>query len=342
MSENIFRGLLTKELKESNITLTTIPYDEGCSCGVGASLAPDKIRELSAYLPPLTMDGILLDKVKLYDFGNVEKCENYFSKLKEVALNRFELNKFPIFIGGDHSVTIPLQEAFYDYCKKENKTPAIIHLDAHPDICYFYDGSKLSHACTNRRSIEYGYKPEDITLIGIRGFEAEEVEYLSSHPELKVYNANKCYNYGIDNIIKDLKNKYSDKYAIYFYADDLKFFKLSGRVSGFSATMGNILGIHPIIHINSEGMMTNVSKSKGKIATLNKILSMVDELQEDIEKYPIVIAHTDAPELAEKLSEMVKEKYGNNLQIDFVIVNPTAGAHCGPNCVGIAFHAKHR
>lgn len=245
MSENIFRGLLTKELKESNITLTTIPYDEGCSCGVGASLAPDKIRELSAYLPPLTMDGILLDKVKLYDFGNVEKCENYFSKLKEVALNRFELNKFPIFIGGDHSVTIPLQEAFYDYCKKENKTPAIIHLDAHPDICYFYDGSKLSHACTNRRSIEYGYKPEDITLIGIRGFEAEEVEYLSSHPELKVYNANKCYNYGIDNIIKDLKNKYSDKYAIYLSYDidinDPSFAPGTGTPEAFGPTSRMVL-----------------------------------------------------------------------------------------------------
>ena len=245
MSENIFRGLLTKELKESNITLTTIPYDEGCSCGVGASLAPDKIRELSAYLPPLTMDGILLDKVKLYDFGNVEKCKNYFSKLKEVALNRFELNKFPIFIGGDHSVTIPLQEAFYDYCKKENKTPAIIHLDAHPDICYFYDGSKLSHACTNRRSIEYGYKPEDITLIGIRGFEAEEVEYLSSHPELKVYNANKCYNYGIDNIIKDLKNKYSDKYAIYLSYDidinDPSFAPGTGTPEAFGPTSRMVL-----------------------------------------------------------------------------------------------------
>ena len=54
-----------------------------------------------------------------------------------------------------------------------------------------------------------------------------------------------------------------DKYAIYFYADDLKFFKLSGRVSNFSATMGNILGIHPIIHISQEGVMTNVAKSKG-------------------------------------------------------------------------------
>ena len=133
-----------------------------------------------------------------------------------------------------------------------------------------------------------------------------------------------------------------DKYAIYFYADDLKFFKLSGRVSNFSATMGNILGIHPIIHISQEGVMTNVAKSKGRMGTLNKILNMVDELEEDITNYPIVIAHTDAPELANKLAEMVKEKYGNNVKIDFVIVNPTAGAHCGPDCVGIAFHAKHR
>lgn len=133
-----------------------------------------------------------------------------------------------------------------------------------------------------------------------------------------------------------------DKYAIYFYADDLKFFKLSGRVSNFSATMGNILGIHPIIHITQEGVMTNVAKSKGRMGTLNKILNMVDELEEDITNYPIVIAHTDAPELANKLAEMVKAKYGNNVKIDFVIVNPTAGAHCGPDCVGIAFHAKHR
>jgi DegV family protein with EDD domain len=137
-------------------------------------------------------------------------------------------------------------------------------------------------------------------------------------------------------------NENVDKYAIYFYADDLKFFKLSGRVSNVSATMGNILGIHPIIHINQEGIMTNVAKSKGRISTLNKILTMVDEIQEDITKHPIVIAHTDAPELAEKFAEMIKQKYGENIKIEFVMVNPTAGAHCGPNCVGIAFHSKHR
>lgn len=245
MCKDYFRGLLTNDLKLSNITLTTIPYDEGCSCGVGASEAPDRIRELSSFLPPLTMDGILLNNIKLYDFGNIEKCDNYFSKIKEEALDRFNLNKFPIFIGGDHSVTIPLQEAFFDYCKKENKKPAIIHLDAHPDICYFYDGSKLSHACTNRRSIEYGYKTEDITLIGIRGFEAEEVEYLNKHKELRVYNANECYSYGIENIINDLKNKFNDDYCIYLSYDidinDPSFAPGTGTPEAFGLTSRMVL-----------------------------------------------------------------------------------------------------
>ena len=31
-----------------------------------------------------------------------------------------------------------------------------------------------------------------------------------------------------------------------------------------------------------------------------------------------------------------------NLKTEYVVVNPTAGAHCGPNCVGVAFHANHR
>ena len=46
-----------------------------------------------------------------------------------------------------------------------------------------------------------------------------------------------------------------DKFAVYFYADDLKFFQRSGRVSGIAATMGSLLGIKPIIHIDADGKM---------------------------------------------------------------------------------------
>lgn len=137
-------------------------------------------------------------------------------------------------------------------------------------------------------------------------------------------------------------NQEIDKFAIYFYADDLKFFGRSGRVSNFSATMGNILGIHPIIHINQDGIMTNLTKAKGRINSLKKIIEYVINLEENIKDHKVIIGHTDNLELAKKLAEMLKEQFGENLDIEYIMVNPTAGAHCGPDGVGVCFHAKHR
>ncbi len=137
-------------------------------------------------------------------------------------------------------------------------------------------------------------------------------------------------------------NQEIDKFAIYFYADDLKFFGRSGRVSNFSATMGNILGIHPIIHINQDGIMTNLTKAKGRMNSLKKIIEYVINLEENIKDHKVIIGHTDNLELAKKLAEMLKEQFGENLDIEYIMVNPTAGAHCGPDGVGVCFHAKHR
>lgn len=137
-------------------------------------------------------------------------------------------------------------------------------------------------------------------------------------------------------------NNQVDHYATYFYADDLKFFKRSGRVSGISATMGTLLGIKPIICIDEKGVMRSLTKAKGRKGALNKLVDYVMTLGDDVANYRIVIGHTDLLEVAEKLAEMLKEKLGNDLLIDFVVVNPTAGSHCGPNAVGVSFHSIHR
>ena len=219
MKKNYFRDLLVEDLEQANVVLAGIPYDEGCSCGSGASLAPSKIRKLSSFLPPLSMDGDDLTHIKLYDFGDWLKCDDYFRYLKKESLKVFETNKFPIFLGGDHSVSIPLQEAFYDYARKMGKIPAIIHLDAHPDICDFYDGRYDSHACTNKRSIDYGYNTKNVVLIGIRGFEAQETEYFEVHPEINIFTTNTCYKIGMDKVVDILSAKFDDKYAIYLSYD---------------------------------------------------------------------------------------------------------------------------
>ena len=133
-----------------------------------------------------------------------------------------------------------------------------------------------------------------------------------------------------------------EKHAVYFYADDLTFFGRSGRVSNFSAKMGNLLGIRPIINMNSQGIMDSISKAKGKKATLKKIMDYVTELQDDIKSYPVIIGHADAYDLAVELERMLKNQFGEDLQTKIVVVNPTAGSHCGPDTVGVSFHAKHR
>ena len=133
-----------------------------------------------------------------------------------------------------------------------------------------------------------------------------------------------------------------NKVGCYFFADDLKFFKHSGRVSGIAGTMGTLLGIRPIIYMNEEGKMVSVGKEKGRVKAIERIVSYVDQLGEDVKDHRVLVGHADCRDIAEDVEKMLKEKYGDDLNTLIVDVNPTAGSHCGPNTVGVCFHAKRR
>ena len=133
-----------------------------------------------------------------------------------------------------------------------------------------------------------------------------------------------------------------DHYACYFFADDLKFFGKSGRVSGIAAFMGGIIGIRPILTMNSEGKMVPVGKVKGRRSAVTKLVDYAQELGVDLDKHEIVIGHADAMHLVEEIKAEFKARFGDNLKFNVIPVNPTAGAHCGPDTLGICFYAKHR
>ena len=142
--------------------------------------------------------------------------------------------------------------------------------------------------------------------------------------------------------IRDYADEIVDRTGFYFFADNLKFFARSGRVSGFSAFMGGMIGIKPIIRINSEGKMETVDKALGRKKALQKILNYVIELEDNIKNYPVVIAHGDAMYLVEEFTKMLKDQFGDDLKIEVIDINPTAGSHCGPDTLGVTFHAIHR
>lgn len=108
-----------------------------------------------------------------------------------------------------------------------------------------------------------------------------------------MYLKGKC----IEEIL-EWSNKEVDHFATYFFADNLTFFKRSGRVSNVTATMGNIIGFKPIIYMDDNGTMTNIGKERGRIKAINKLIEYVDLLNVDILSHRVIIGHTDALELA--------------------------------------------
>lgn len=137
-------------------------------------------------------------------------------------------------------------------------------------------------------------------------------------------------------------NENVDKWAMYLFADNLQFFKRSGRVSGLTATMGTLLGIRPLIWITPEGKMESFGTARGRQKAINTLVDKVVELGDDLENHKIFIGHTMADECVQLTVEALREKLGDKITIEQIVTNPTAGSHCGPNSMGIAFHAKHK
>ena len=133
-----------------------------------------------------------------------------------------------------------------------------------------------------------------------------------------------------------------DHFAMYFMAEDLKFFHRSGRVSGLSATMGTLLGIRPIIYMSPEGKMVSVGKEKGRKKAVQHLVNKVIELGDDVKAHGIVLGHTDNDEVVAEIVAALKAHFGDDLSIYDVPTNPTAGSHCGAGGVGVAFHSVSR
>ncbi len=130
-------------------------------------------------------------------------------------------------------------------------------------------------------------------------------------------------------------------FATYFYADDLSFFRRSGRVNGITALMGNILGLKPIITMSKEGKLVSIGTERGKNRSHRRLMNYMETLGDKIEDHRVLIAHCDAPEAAEELKALILEKYPN-ANVILVPTNPTVVCHAGPGTVGVCFHSVSR
>jgi agmatinase len=144
----------------------TTTYEHGTRHGPAAILAAsrnlelyDEELELETYqqigiatLPPIdTMDGSL-DEVMAEIFA------------AQCAL--LDDDKFPVALGGEHSLTPPLVNAV----ARKYKDVSVLQIDAHADLRNQYQGNRASHACAMRRVLETC----PAVQVGIRSLSVEE------------------------------------------------------------------------------------------------------------------------------------------------------------------------
>lgn len=207
------------------------------------------------------------------------------------------------------------------------------------DIFYFHFSEAMTMTFGNMRKVVDDllkkYPERKFYEIDSKGITI--ISYLMGRDFFKLVKAGKT-----PEELVEWGKKEVDHYAQYFFADDLKFFRRSGRVSGLAATMGGLIGLRPVITMNEEGKMVSVGTEKGRIKAMNRLVSEVVEKGDEVKAHGVVVGHTDSPEVAAQVADMLREKFGADLEIRIIPTNPTAGSHCGPNGVGVTFHSKCR
>jgi agmatinase len=92
-------------------------------------------------------------------------------KVRKAVETILEDRKFPMLLGGEHSVSIGAFRAAHDHY---GNSLSILQIDAHGDTREEYHGSPCNHACVMARARELC----PITQVGIRAIDVDEVEGL--------------------------------------------------------------------------------------------------------------------------------------------------------------------
>ncbi|MDV0446940.1 Agmatinase [Methanosarcinaceae archaeon Ag5] len=206
------------EYDDAEYVIFGVPFDNTSSFRTGSRWAPDTIRKMAfnfeTYSPKYNIN---MTDILVHDAGNSEVSVNADETLEwvyEDAKRIVDDGKFPIMLGGEHTMTYAPVKACYEACDDKDDF-AVVVLDAHFDLRAEFRGLKNNHACVSRHIID------DITQkyvsIGIRSGPQEEWEY-ARDAGIKYFSADDVFEMGIQNVIKETL-EYLDSTHIYLSLD---------------------------------------------------------------------------------------------------------------------------
>ena len=104
--------------------------------------------------------------------NNLEAAIDQLAKINKEIISK---NKFPLVLGGEHSIT---PGSIKPFTKKYDQL-TLLHFDAHADLREEYNGEKFSHACAIKRCLDF--KNVQVVSLGIRNLCKDEMNFYNNN-----------------------------------------------------------------------------------------------------------------------------------------------------------------
>ena len=195
--------------ENSRVTIVPVPHEATTSYGKGTKHGPAAILKASQQVE-LFDEELWIEpyKIGVQTLAPIEmpvataETEKPFQELREVVAPIIEFGKFPLIVGGEHSLTLGSVAA----CADRYENLSILQIDAHADCRESYEGNPYSHASVAYH-IYKGLPQPIITQGGVRNICAEEIAWLEEEkPRINIFWARNQDRWNYNEIISTLSD----------------------------------------------------------------------------------------------------------------------------------------
>ena len=177
----------TTDFEHARVVILPVPLDRTTSYVAGTRNGPHEILVASSHMELWDEEtstdvhsiGIFTLPEMEFPFGSIDEV---VGEIRRVASEIICRDKFPVVIGGEHSITPAVVAAVAE----RHPGLSVLQIDAHADRRDSYMGTRYNHACAMRRVLEHA----PATQVGIRSLSPEEAAAIPTLPTHVFYDFN--------------------------------------------------------------------------------------------------------------------------------------------------------
>jgi len=140
-----------------------------------------------------------------------------------------------------------------------------------------------------------------------------------------------------EEIVREITRVRSQS-GILFTVQTFKRLVASGRLGSGQAFLARLLGIKPVLEIDKRGHVTSAGKAIGVTRARSQLMKLVDErIPDGTERMRFGIFHVGMPEIVQPITDELRGRYGNRVEIFAAPATPVIATHLGIGAWGVAY-----